>query len=256
MTEKLNYGSIPQIPNTKLAFGATPSKHTYRLRLARYKTLAEAVAAFTKHKIKPDRFRLLDVGAGSGRSMRFIEAEKVAHLIDFYGLDLKHRRLKSIYAPDRWRLYQGDIQNRTPFESGFFDIVLCEQVIEHIDDPSAAMIEIARVLKHGGLLVIGVPIFPWGASHLRRLIVHISKNYFGVSHSHVQTFTSKSVKNLVCAYNRFVIDNIYGLRFASGGVLSRLEDFHWWFLFHRWFGRIAPSLCTEIQVVARKTLTD
>jgi SAM-dependent methyltransferase len=255
-TRMTSDGSIPQITDTKLAFGAEPSKRTYRLRLARYKALAEAVAAYVTGAPAPDRFCLLDVGAGSGRSMRYIEAEKVAHLIDFSGLDLKHRRLKSVYSPERWRLYQGDIQNRTPFESGSFDIVLCEQVVEHLDDPAAAMREIARVLKPGGLLVMGVPIFPWGVSHLRRLIVHVSKKYFGISHSHVQTFNNRSVTHLVGADNRFVICSMYGLRTVSGGVLSKLEDFRWWFRFNRWFGHIAPSLCTEIQVVARRTLTE
>ena len=101
--------------------------------------------------------------------MQYIEAEEVGHLIDFYGFDLGSNRVKD---PERWRFFQGDIQERTPFESWCFDIVLCEQMLEHIDNPAAAMSEIARVLKPGGLLVMGVPVFPWGVSHLRRLIVH------------------------------------------------------------------------------------
>lgn len=253
MTRMAGDGSTPQIQGAKLAFGTIPSKYTYRLRLSRYKALAEAVAAYVARTQQPDRFSLLDVGVGSGRSMRFIEAEKVSHLIDFYGLDLKHRRLESVYAPERWRLHQGDIQDRAPFDSGRFDIVLCEQVLEHLDNPVDAMSEIERVLKPGGLLVIGVPIFPWGVSHLRRLMVHVLKNYFGITRSHVQTFTSGRVKHLVCADNRFVIHSIYGLRIASIGGFLKLEDFRWWYQFNRWLGRIVPSLCTEIQVVATKT---
>ncbi len=254
MTRQLNNDGTPRIRSSKLAFGVEPSKRTYRLRLARYKALAEAVAAFVRERER-EKFCLLDVGVGSGRSMRYIEAEEVAHLIDFYGFDLKHRRLESVYAPERWRLFQGDIQERTPFESEYFDMVLCEQVLEHLDDPAAAMSEIARVLRPGGLLVIGVPIFPWGVSHLRRLIVHVSKDCFDVNHSHVQTFDSKSVTHVVCADNCFVVCSSYGFRIISGGVISKLEDFRWWFRLNRWLGRIVPSLCTEIQVVARRTST-
>ena len=253
MTSKPSDGSIPQIPGTKLAFGVEPSKRTFRLRLARYKALAEAVAAYVTNTHVSERFCLLDVGVGSGRSMRYIEAEKVAHLIDFYGLDLQDKRLESVYAPERWRLYQGDIQDRTPFSLGCFDIVPCEQVLEHLDDPPAAMREIARVLKPGGLLVLGVPIFPWGVSHLRRLLVHILKDYFGVSRSHVQTFDSRSVMHLVHADHRFVTSRMYGLRILSGGLLSKLEDFRWWYRFNWWLGRVASSLCIEIQVAARRT---
>lgn len=251
MTRQQNSNHTPQIGRNKLAFGVEPSKRTYRLRLARYKVLAEVVAAFVRERAS-ERFRLLDVGAGSGRSMRYIEAEGVAHLIDFYGFDLQRKRLEGVYSPDRWRLFQGDIQERIPFESEFFDIVICEQVMEHLDDPSSAMSEIGRVLTPGGLLVMGVPIFPWGVTHLRRLIVGVSKDWFGVDRPHVQTFDSRSIKRLVSAHNRFSISNSYGVRMISGGLISSLEDFLWWYQFNRWLGRLVPSLCTEIQIVARR----
>jgi SAM-dependent methyltransferase len=240
-----------QIRNNKLAFGVEPSNRTYRLRLARYKALAEAVAVFVTGKGE-EKFRLLDVGSGRGRSLRYIEAEEVAHLIDFYGFDLKPKRLESVYASNRWRLVQGDIQEPAPFKSGCFDIVLCEQVLEHLDNPVAAMSEIARVLKPGGLLVMGVPIFPWGLAHLRRLITGVSRDWFGIKRPHVQTFDSRSIKRLICAHDRFTISNCYGVRMISGGLISSLEDFLWWYRFNRWLGRSAPSLSTEIQVVARR----
>ena len=42
-----------------------------------------------------------------------------------------------------------DIQQRTPFEDKFFDFVYCSHVLEHVDDPVAAVIEIARIGKRG-----------------------------------------------------------------------------------------------------------
>jgi hypothetical protein len=38
----------------------------------------------------------------------------------------------------------------------------------------------------------------------------------------------------------------------SGGVLRPLENYRWWWRLGRVTGRIAPALCTEIQVVAVK----
>jgi ubiquinone/menaquinone biosynthesis C-methylase UbiE len=92
--------------------------------------------------------------------MRFIEAEGVADLIDFHGLDIKQRRLDSIYNSKKCCLSRRDIQQKTTFESAYFDILICEQVLEHLNSPRAALDEIARVLKPRGLLVLGVPIFP------------------------------------------------------------------------------------------------
>ncbi len=39
-----------------------------------------------------------------------------------------------------------------------FDVVMCHHVLEHIDDDTAAMKELFRILKPGGLAVLSVPI--------------------------------------------------------------------------------------------------
>jgi SAM-dependent methyltransferase len=219
--------------------------------LARYKALAEAVAEYVRER-EGRQLALLDVGVGSGRSMRYIEGENVADLIDFHGFDLKQARLKSVYAPQRWRLFQGDIQRGTPFESGYFDIVLCEQVLEHLTHPAAVMNEIARVLRPNGLLILGVPIFPWGVSRLRALMVRLSAKWLGITRSHLLSFDRPYIRRLIGEHDRFTIRRSYGVRILSGGLLSPLEDFLWWYRFNRWAGRVVPGLCTEIQIVATR----
>ena len=44
-----------------------------------------------------------------------------------------------------------------PFADNTFDIVLFSEVLEHIDDPFRAVMEIARVLKPDGQLLLTVP---------------------------------------------------------------------------------------------------
>jgi SAM-dependent methyltransferase len=51
-----------------------------------------------------------------------------------------------------------DIQ-KMPFADGTFDFVLCNHVLEHVDDDIASMKEIARVLKPGGFAILQVPFF-------------------------------------------------------------------------------------------------
>lgn len=49
-----------------------------------------------------------------------------------------------------------DIQNM-PFTDNEFDVVICNHVLEHVEDDKKAMTEILRVLKRGGFAVMHVP---------------------------------------------------------------------------------------------------
>ena len=44
-----------------------------------------------------------------------------------------------------------------PFEEEQFDLILCNHVLEHIEDDLKAMQELFRVLKRGGTLIAQVP---------------------------------------------------------------------------------------------------
>jgi SAM-dependent methyltransferase len=50
--------------------------------------------------------------------------------------------------------------NCLPFEDGRFGGVICEHVLEHLEEPAKAIEEISRVLKPKGLLILIVP-FSW-----------------------------------------------------------------------------------------------
>jgi hypothetical protein len=49
--------------------------------------------------------------------------------------------------------------HQMPFPENTFDVVLCNHVLEHVDDDIKAMSEIARVLKPGGYSILQVPFF-------------------------------------------------------------------------------------------------
>jgi SAM-dependent methyltransferase len=49
--------------------------------------------------------------------------------------------------------------HQMPFEDNTFDLVLCNHVLEHVNDDILAMQEIRRVLKNGGLSILQVPFF-------------------------------------------------------------------------------------------------
>ncbi len=62
-----------------------------------------------------------------------------------------------------------------PFADGAFDVVAAFDVVEHCDDDSLALAELARVLAPGGRLLLSVPAYQWAwsdhdvrAGHYRR----------------------------------------------------------------------------------------
>lgn len=234
-----------------LAFGVEPSDRRYRLRLARYPALAAAIAAFAASRGDGET-RLLDAGVGRGRTRRYVlaAAPKVAGSVSFHGLDLAADLAARCHDAAAWRLVRGDAQC-LPYRDASFDVVVCEQVLEHVDDPGGALREIARCLRPGGLLVAGVPTFPPGVAWLRDRLARGRRAGVGHAHGHVRTFTARSFARLVRAQG-FDVRTLRGFRSFSGGIASPLEDFRWWWRANAAFGRAFPSLCAEAQVVAAR----
>ncbi len=104
--------------------------------------------------------RLLDVGCGTGYSMVWLQRR--FQFREVYGVDL------SPHASVFWRTRGLDTvalgsADRLPFAEGEFDMVTCFDVIYQLNDEraSAAIREMNRVLRPGGLLFIREPAYQW-----------------------------------------------------------------------------------------------
>jgi SAM-dependent methyltransferase len=136
---------------------------TYAVRapLARW---LEAEAARAGAELGP--YRLLDVGCGE---------------MPYRSLFDPHAR--EIVGMDTWdnprATLRGAIES-IPADGGSFDVVLCAQVLEHVDDPALGIRELARVTRPGGRVLLSthgamvyhpnpVDLWRWTGEGLERL---------------------------------------------------------------------------------------
>lgn len=213
--------------------------------------MTEAIATFLDQH--DSTLRTLEVGSGTGRSLAFYQVAGIADRLELWGIDNSQHRIKTIYEPSRWKLTLGDAQEGLPYKSDFFDVCICEQVLEHLKNPEKVIDEMVRVLRPGGMMVVGVPIFLPGIANIRSVIVAFLDRFFGIKSSHIQTFTQRSITTMVCENRPLQVKSHQGYRIVSGGILSWLEDYKWWYLLNRRIGQAVPWLCTEVQIVLYKT---
>lgn len=94
--------------------------------------------------------KVLDLGCGKGDSVDYFMTKN--QKIEWIGLDVQSSpEVESRKRKDAtFVTFNGtDI----PFEDGFFDIVYCNQVFEHVEKPRELILEVSRVLKKGGFLI-------------------------------------------------------------------------------------------------------
>jgi len=95
--------------------------------------------------------RILDLGCGTGALSAELKGLGVVTSLDYMPNALPFCRQRGLK-----RLVRGDGQ-RLPFRDDAFDVVVALDTIEHIPDDRAALGEVRRVLRAGGLAIINVP---------------------------------------------------------------------------------------------------
>jgi len=96
---------------------------------------------------------ILDVACGTGFALAHLAAMPVA--LHLAGLDFSHEMLARarVRLPSVVLLAHGDAR-QLPFPAARFDAVTMMNALHYLDDPAAALGEMARVLAPGGRLII------------------------------------------------------------------------------------------------------
>jgi SAM-dependent methyltransferase len=148
--------------------------------------------------------RILDIGCGLGMYVsRFRQFSD-----DVYGVDVDPDKIAqaSEWLPN----LRVSAAEELPFEDASFDVILLNEVIEHVDDDRRAIQEAYRVLAPGGLIVIYAPnrLYPFethgfffaGKYHgpcnlpiVANWVPNLVRNYFA---PHVRIYTQSGIRRL------------------------------------------------------------
>jgi SAM-dependent methyltransferase len=132
-------------------------------------------AKFQRH-ITP-RSVVLEYGVGSGWNLGALNC---ARKIGFDVADQLADRARQLGIK-----FVGDT---AALPNGTADVVLCHHVLEHIEEPRAALAEMRRLLKPGGCLVVHVP---WERERRYRLYAPSEPNH------HLYTWNAQTLGNLL-----------------------------------------------------------
>ena len=135
---------------------------------------------------------VLEVGCGEGRLADYLFRRRPPTA--FVALDLSMERLAPELDP-RVRFLQASAYE-LPFADDAFDLVVCCEVLEHLDRPAEALRELTRVSRSGVLM--STPREPlWRAMNVAR------GKYLrdlGNTPGHIQAFSRRSLKALASAH--------------------------------------------------------
>lgn len=236
----------------------------------------EQIASIKKHAKKRIRYfekyltlnnpkKILELGCGEGSLAS--EIKKITNAT-IYGIDISSTSVRQ--AKNKGIVAKiADLNFGIPFAARSFDVVICDQLIEHINNTDLLLKESRRVLRNNGYLIIITPnlsfwmnriLFPFGiypvfleASLLKKTIGQKFLKRFIVDQEamgHVRVFNLVALVDIL-ELQGFTIEKRIGIpqTFNLPKIYKIFYD-----LIDLTFSKI-PSFARDIMIVARKTKT-
>ena len=101
--------------------------------------------------------RILDVGCAYGFML-----QRFPDRYEKYGIDVSAHAITEAKKRNPRSIFKiSGAENKLPFPNNFFDVIICNDVLEHLENPGVALKNIHRILKPGGILYVNTPNFNW-----------------------------------------------------------------------------------------------
>jgi len=173
-----------------------------------------------------DVYSILDVGCGTGTDLENVRVALEKRKVELYGVDI-NPQYEKLAREKRIQVLRFDIERtKWPFPDKFFNLIICNQILEHTKEIFWIFSELYRTLKDEGLLIIGVPNL--AALHNRLFLI------FGdhppcieIMGPHVRGFTKKGLVSFAQTEGLFKLrdfrgSNLYPFPPAISRVLTHL----------------------------------
>jgi SAM-dependent methyltransferase len=238
----------------KLAFEVFGSNRTHLLSRAKFPVIAEEVVALAERLGRPPR--VLDAGIGRCRLERYCHHHHDEVDVEWHGIDLLDFRLRLQEKVPAIQRVRGRLE-ALPYADHAFDAVVCCWVLQHLEDPTRALAEFARVLRPGGTLLLAVPHSPgpvrWvqervHPAHVRRQRERGTSRFSYLPQ--IQFFDLPRMRRLLGAIDAEAV-RWQGIGVVTGGPIGFLENHAWYYRANLRFGARFPRCTKQLVVVAR-----
>jgi len=117
--------------------------------------------------------RILDYGCGGGQLATYL---LLAGYKDVYGVDVNNQEMNNDFIAKlgfKKRIFSSYDKKQLPFENDSFDLLISQQVLEHVHNLDDYYSEASRVLKKGGIALLDFPhkFIPYD-SHAQKYFIH------------------------------------------------------------------------------------
>lgn len=179
--------------------------------------------------------KILDIGCATGSFLENFNSPKW----QLYGVDTSPLGVKLTTERLGAETFCGDLLN-AQYPSDFFDLVTTLDTLYYLADPKAALVEIRRILKTGGLLAVEIPGFNYRRMRDKGLLCWLLDGRWSrmlpaslnipPAAQHLYYFSPTTFRSLLTKAGFRVLKVIpEQAPMARGGLLRALNDLHFWF---------------------------